>query len=297
MRGNEPISQDISTEELSHFSKNFRQAVMQCRKICLNTILTLNAPSFPTPLYNDVDSIDKMDFRKELSMQLPKSIESLKLYVALLNKQENIIRNATEYLSAANQGLLQSRQLALFLHLIYEFEQIADQLLFRVTSSLADTDDLTGLLNRAAMDRDLLRESAQSRRSGSTFIIAMIDIDHFKTLNDSYGHAFGDRVLEVITEKLTENFRPRDQLYRYGGDEFLLMLPETTLTNAVKVLERLRKKVENLNIDGVQAKTSISLGATQVTGKDDIKEAIKLADKALYMAKQMGRNKLEVITS
>lgn len=116
MRGNEPISQDISTEELSHFSKNFRQAVMQCRKICLNTILTLNAPSFPTPLYNDVDSIDKMDFRKELSMQLPKSIESLKLYVALLNKQENIIRNATEYLSAANQGLLQSRSLSDLTH-------------------------------------------------------------------------------------------------------------------------------------------------------------------------------------
>lgn len=290
----EVLSQDSSTEELSRFLGEFRQALLLRRKTQLNLILRFQFPDLGAPLYEGLDSPDGLDFRKWLPEPPPESIVRHKIYRKLIIEQENLMRRAAEILEASQQGILQARQFAVFLHLIYVFDQTSFRLLFTLASSIADTDELTGLLNRTAMERDLARELKHIQRSDSVFTLAMLDADHFKRINDEHGHAFGDRVLETFADCFIDSIRPRDQVYRYGGEEFLLLLPDTPMKNSVHVLERLRRRVQNLVIDGIQTQTSVSLGATEVTKDSDIKEAIKRADKALYQAKEAGRNRLEL---
>ncbi len=116
----------------------------------------------------------------------------------------------------------------------------------------------------------------------------MLDIDHFKKYNDTYGHVEGDRMLVKIAHVLLKVVRTADHVFRYGGEEFLVLLPETDLTNACKAAERLRKAVE------AEAGVTISLGVSPYHESLHDKEAmIKMADNALYQAKQNGRNRVE----
>ncbi len=106
---------------------------------------------------------------------------------------------------------------------MHEFNRVADRLSAGNTTSMTDVGELTGLLNRAAMERDLEREQAHALRTGRRFTIAMVDTDHFKKVNDDYGHSFGDVVLEILAERFVESIRLRDRVYRYGEEEFLVL--------------------------------------------------------------------------
>jgi diguanylate cyclase len=153
------------------------------------------------------------------------------------------------------------------------------------------------LLNRAAMERDLEREQAHALRTGRCFTIAMVDAGHFKKVNDDYGHSFGYVVLEILAERFFESIRPRDRVYRYGGEEFLVLLPDLQLYQARSVLERFRQRACGHEIsDGETAITqTVSIGTAESAGDEPIPTVIERADAAMYRAKQSGRNRIEMV--
>ncbi len=159
-------------------------------------------------------------------------------------------------------------------------------------------DPLTGAMNRLAMEEDLPNEFARNKRYNRTFSIVMADIDYFKNINDTYGHAVGDEVLKAFAHLLQKTLREVDITYRYGGEEFLVILPETDAAGALLVAERLRKVVDT-NVLTHRDDPSIKLRVTSsfgvsVNGKIDSShlDLIKRADKALYNAKNGGRNRV-----
>jgi diguanylate cyclase (GGDEF)-like protein len=162
---------------------------------------------------------------------------------------------------------------------------------------LARRDALTGLPNRLAVEERLRAESLRrSARRGTACAVLMIDIDFFKPINDTHGHATGDEVLAQVARLLAATVRESDFVARYGGEEFLVLLPETTLAGARTVAEKLRDVVE-ASPHPVAGRMTVSIGlamAEQLTG--DLAAVMAQADAALYEAKRTGRNRVVVAT-
>lgn len=157
---------------------------------------------------------------------------------------------------------------------------------------LAETDPLTGLVNRRILDEALAREVARSHRTGASLGVVLIDIDHFKAVNDSHGHQAGDDVLRRVGAAVRSVARATDIAARFGGEEFAVLLPECTIEEAVEVAERLRRAVA-LPTTGVAV--TASAGVTVLSGADaDPHRLVALADEALYRAKRGGRDRVEI---
>jgi diguanylate cyclase (GGDEF)-like protein len=166
---------------------------------------------------------------------------------------------------------------------------------------MAHIDTLTGLFNRRRMDERVHEEYARKRRERNKGVIVnttgiiMADLDHFKRINDEYGHPAGDEVLKIFSEKLRSATRVYDILGRYGGEEFLVALPNTDLQGTIVVADRIRSEIERtpIVVEGHTIKVTASLGAScSANDEDDEKAAIGRADKALYEAKNGGRNRV-----
>ena len=154
---------------------------------------------------------------------------------------------------------------------------------------LALTDRLTGLSNRHAGEQALEREFARARRTKAPFSLVVLDIDHFKSVNDRFGHAAGDEVLTQVSKVLTSILRASDLAIRWGGDEFLVLLPDVSLAGAAAFAERARSQVESLTFARV-GKCTISAGVVEGRPDEDPRAAIRRADAQLYEAKRSGRN-------
>lgn len=154
------------------------------------------------------------------------------------------------------------------------------------------TDGLTGLLNRRRMEDALSTEWARSRRYGYELALMMFDVDHFKKFNDTYGHDQGDRVLQAIGVAMKEHFRKTDFPCRYGGEEFCVIMPSTSMDGAYIAAERFREKIEALVIDGLKVTVSIGLSCYPKHGQTNGEALLKTADGALYEGKKAGRNRV-----
>lgn len=160
---------------------------------------------------------------------------------------------------------------------------------------LSYTDPLTGVATRFAMVPRLEQERERSRRSEEPCSIGMMDLDRFKPINDTYGHRAGDAVLQEVARYLLEHLRQYDQVYRYGGEEFVLVLPDTPPHRAKRVLDRLRRGLKRQGIridDDVVIHVSASFGIAVLLPDIAVRTAIDRADKALYAAKAAGRNRV-----
>ncbi|MCG2795902.1 MAG: sensor domain-containing diguanylate cyclase, partial [Actinomycetia bacterium] len=169
--------------------------------------------------------------------------------------------------------------------------------LFEQVNHLAITDPLTGLYNYHKMNRDLARELTRSKRYNHKFAFIMADIDHFKAFNDRYGHQAGDEVLREVARALDTGRLDIDRVYRYGGEEFSILLPETDWREALRVAEKLRQNVEALQVDlkddDEPPEITISMGVASFPYDSSEMETIAAAaDKALYEAKELGRNQV-----
>lgn len=172
----------------------------------------------------------------------------------------------------------------------------------QILDNLANLDGLTGAYNHRYFQNTLDQEISRCMRNGSTISILLLDIDHFKTFNDTYGHQVGDFVLSEFTSTLQGHVREYDIVARYGGEEFIIILPETNIDEAMNVAEKLRKAIESAHFDdtretyNVTASVGVS-NATPSTEDDFTKDRfINHADQALYEAKEKGRNKVMAYT-
>jgi diguanylate cyclase (GGDEF)-like protein len=164
------------------------------------------------------------------------------------------------------------------------------------------SDSKTGLLNVSTWEAEAESEISRSVRTRNPVSLCLVDIDHFKLVNDTYGHLVGDKVLKAVAEALTNGSRDYDRAGRFGGEEFVLLLAQTTGSDAIKIAERLRSHVEGLAVPvddrpgGPVVKVTISIGVTSIA-RGETRELIDLlaaADSALYQAKQSGRNRVAV---
>jgi diguanylate cyclase (GGDEF)-like protein len=168
----------------------------------------------------------------------------------------------------------------------------------RLRGALAEQalrDALTGLFNRRYLDETLPREVARARRDGRPLAVAMVDLDHFKSINDRHGHDGGDLVLRAVADCLRDHTRAGDIVCRYGGEELTLVLPDTPADSAVGKLDELRAEIGRLRVSTAGASVegiTVSAGVAVLRAGDDANALLAAADAALYRAKREGRNRV-----
>ncbi|MEH6476939.1 MAG: GGDEF domain-containing protein [Sneathiella sp.] len=156
---------------------------------------------------------------------------------------------------------------------------------------LATTDSLTGISNRRHLMDSSEREFSMAHRYATPLSVLLLDIDHFKSVNDSFGHAAGDAVLETFARTIKGVIRQTDKFGRYGGEEFVVTLPHSTCVNAMAIAEKIRKVIETMNCGRDNLSVTVSIGVSEMTSDDKtLDEVLKRADTAVYEAKNSGRN-------
>jgi diguanylate cyclase (GGDEF)-like protein len=155
----------------------------------------------------------------------------------------------------------------------------------------AMTDPLTGIINRMKFDEMLMKEISRSKRHKIPLSLVMFDIDHFKIINDTFGHHIGDAVLQQLATHISTHVRKHDYFARWGGEEFMILLTHNTRETAAQFTETLRSAIEELRIRGHQ-RITCSFGVTQLNDDDDVFSIAKRADEAMYKAKAAGRNRV-----
>lgn len=169
---------------------------------------------------------------------------------------------------------------------------------FEIEETLYNRDPLTGVRNRISMLSELRKQMELIDRHVETTSIAILDVDNFKTVNDRYGHPVGDQVLSHIATFILRHLRPYDSVFRYGGEEFLIMMPHTDLKTANSVCERIRAGIADhptVCKNGDTIAVTVSVGITQMQPHLDVESAIEHADNALYQAKSAGRNRVVIL--
>ncbi|MEC5385664.1 GGDEF domain-containing protein [Uliginosibacterium sp. H3] len=174
-----------------------------------------------------------------------------------------------------------------------EIARLEDEL--QQASELVRHDPLTGTLNRKGLEEILGREMARQQRRNSRLCIALLDVDNFKSLNDTYGHATGDDALRHLAQVIRETLRPQDSCGRYGGEEFLILLPDTTVEESVVALTRLQRELTKRFFlhENKKLLITFSAGVTELVKGEDPDVATDRADKAMYRAKRAGKNRVE----
>ncbi len=204
---------------------------------------------------------------------------------------DSIIRMSSQMLSIM---MIISLILMINMRLFHEVQQLVEEkeLIVQEFRRIANTDGLTGLYNRSKIEQILTVEVLRARRYKHPLSIILADVDHFKQVNDTYGHNVGDVVLTGIASLMKEYIREVDSLGRWGGEEFLIVCPETSVHGARKLAEKLRKKIEKHHFKDLGMKT-VSMGVAQLEHDEWDEDMLKRADKNLYKAKRGGRNRVE----
>lgn len=220
-------------------------------------------------------------------------------FTALGQAHEQMHRLAAQLLQRADDGLsIPPAQYDQFNNALDRMRLELQSLRSELADALQNRDPLTGALNRSNLVTDLREQQALVRRGVQTCAIAMLDLDHFKRVNDQHGHLTGDAVLAATVHCVQALLRPYDRIYRYGGEEFLLCLPGSDLPTAAITAERIRVAIAALATQAAGAaaplRVTVSGGVTMLDAHVPIEESIDRADKALYLAKTGGRNRVEM---
>lgn len=199
-------------------------------------------------------------------------------------------------------GIMHRREFALWIESQTINRQLEEEINRRIKleaalKEMAATDPLTGLYNRREYDMLFQHEMERANRMNTPLSVGIIDLDHFKQVNDTYGHAAGDEVLRRTARLFRENLRTMDVVGRWGGEEFIIMLPEIAIDQANMTCNRLLKALAATDIDvgSASIKITATIGITQLLPGDKIDEVIRRADEALYKGKEAGRNRVEIM--
>lgn len=206
--------------------------------------------------------------------------DARRLLEKLLGHYERLLRETQQLIKISDR---KARELNRVNH---KLQQLSKDLEFQATH-----DALTSVYNKGA-----ITEIIQDLLSMGDFTLILFDIDHFKKVNDTYGHLVGDQVLSLIANLVEENLKHKDYIGRFGGEEFVVILSETPMTQSVVMASSLLKIIENvaLIVDGIQVKVTVSMGLTPCKKNELFADVYARVDKLLYAAKQGGRNRIEV---
>ncbi len=172
---------------------------------------------------------------------------------------------------------------------------LRNTLLYQQALQSATTDPLTGVKNRTAMESSMKREIGLASRHGHRLSLILLDLDHFKSINDQYGHLIGDQVLRAVATVAEDTIRDSDMIFRFGGEEFLVLLHGTKLSGAALLAERMRRTIEELRIfPDLDLKITASMGVVTLTENESAETIFMRVDNAMYRAKNNGRNRVVV---
>lgn len=277
--------------EIESTLSTFRSGILLVFAIILPTtilIIILLFFHFATPLYRLISYINHVGEGHFNAKPFPitKRKDEVGSLATAFNKMLLLIQDQMKQLNDHQKYLeeqVQKRTL--------ELENAKNQL-----EILSRTDELTKLPNRRDLMEKIQHESHRANRMHRNFCFIFIDIDKFKSINDTYGHHCGDVVLQTVANTIRQLLRKYDFVARWGGEEFLAVLPETEISGAIVVAERFRKSIESLQIDykGVQIPVTITLGISQYDSELGVDKSIQLADQALYDGKMNGRNQVVI---
>lgn len=230
-------------------------------------------------IHDDVQTADDLNHLKQLvETRLDSFINSLQAY------QQKRVLSDSDMLSRFQALAEHSQQME------HEAQQLSIKLEEQRRKALLDP--LTGIANRAALTERLELEYARIQRNNSSLVLTIIDIDHFKRINDDYGHLAGDKVLKIIAQELSKRLRKTDFIARFGGEEYVILLPETPLAEGKKLIETLRLVIQAcpFHFRGEPVTITFSAGIGQVCPQESLDDAFERIDQALYAAKKAGRN-------
>lgn len=211
------------------------------------------------------------------------SISHFKERIVLMSSRENETGESWQTLCEEAERML-SPTMRLSAQIANAYDEVRQQANLLMTFTESRTDPLTGLSNRRALDDSLESLFAMKDRYELTFSLCILDVDHFKKINDEYGHLEGDRVLQEVANLIDNCVRETDVVTRYGGEEFVILMPSTDLSGALVFAERVREAVEQ------RLKVTVSGGVAQASNTDEPQTLLARADSALYRAKSHGRN-------
>lgn len=224
----------------------------------------------------------------------PENLRAHPGFIAIEAEHKNMHQLAAKLLQTAASGtIISSLDYDSFVNAVERLRLQLYTLKRELEDSLYNLDSLTGANNRIGMLTRLREQQELVKRQVQSCCIAMMDIDHFKAVNDTHGHTAGDRVLAASAHYLMEHFRPYDKLFRYGGEEFLVCMQNTNATVGYEVVERVRQGLATNPIDYGGTNTlqiTMSFGVTLLDPDVSIEQSIERADKAMYAAKNAGRN-------
>lgn len=248
--------------------------------------------------YEKIQSIQQNnDHFAESVKKILKTIEKLKPGAQMELIEPALKEQAQQLLQEQRQLALQLAQLQQQLASTQTQNERLNQELQRART-LSLTDDLTGLPNRRAFLQRLEEELGRVQRHPSPLTLAIVDIDHFKQINDCHGHQVGDAVLRAYAQLISNGFRRHDHVARFGGEEFIILLPSTNIIGAVKALTKIQERISGHTIQtesGAIILPAFSAGVTSYHPQESIADFIRRADQALYRAKQSGRNRIETL--
>jgi len=232
----------------------------------------------------------------QVSMREAEDLPSLKQ--AVQTRLDGLLQTVSAYERQRGEHDKQvSERLGTLVGRVASLEHSADELREHLEAQRQQAlqDPLTELPNRAAWDERLDMEVARRQRYGGQLLLAVLDVDHFKRINDSFGHLAGDRVLKIIANELSKRLRKTDFIARFGGEEFALLLPETPLDAGQQLIESLRSGIQNcpFHFKGARIQVTLSGGLASFAEGDDAERVFERADQALYLAKGAGRNRIE----
>lgn len=260
----------------------------------LNQNLFTAFPDLPEAwLKRKIDSVFMLDTRSFITWEQHPYVFKFKNYRPITGSAEYMYQNVTLIPLHSNDGEVTHVGLVVYDVTDVAVSQSELESANQLLGKLSRTDKLTQLYNRGYWEEALDIEFERCKRSAQTSTLVMFDIDHFKKVNDTYGHQAGDEVIRNTSKTLLNNLRKTDVAGRYGGEEFTVILTNTEAHTAMYFSERLRKKIESQIVehDGVEIRYTISLGVAEVSSKmESHQQWIEAADTALYESKHAGRN-------
>lgn len=279
---------DDSAEEAEYYAALLKEAGMVVESVTDSmTALSMIEHFHPEILLVDIYMPDCTG--EELVRLLRQMEEYLDLPIIFLSGEQDVSRQVEALSSGADAFISKSTHAQ---HLVLLLTSMASR--YKQLRSIMSNDGLTGLLVHSKIMDALGREVARSRRNQSELCFVMIDLDHFKVVNDTYGHPVGDRVIRALARLMKQRLRKTDYVGRYGGEEFAVIMPDTSIEMALVVIDQIRSDFSSLRFEAEDASfnVSFSAGVACISKHQGMQSLVDAADKQLYVAKEQGRNRV-----